>query len=276
MTLDLCKENNINNIIIPTNLLDLPSSWLLHLFCNYFSFSTLLTSLPLVCQQFRTLCSDPNVWKSIKFPITIIRNIYKSNTIIGQPPVYDPDNDNDNGDGRDIEIYTNKSSNFNLNKFYFESFLIRSCRLLQTITFEGSIEENDWHSWNNIMKILGNHSLRQIKWHYGNNSNNIKTIRQYFKYKSEINNNIIDTLFVRCRHISRRGYCWLQSLAYIPTIQHIHCAALSRSDDVQHMIYNFNNLKTLNVNILGIRNNYISINHIYNFQINQYYFKYAN
>ncbi len=136
-----------NNIINITNLLHLPTSWLLHLFCNYFSFHTLLNILPLVCQSFRTLCSDTNVWKAIKFPITTIRNIYNESHIKNsQPPTYDPNNNTNNNNNMAPILYNN------LNTLYFESFLIRSCRLLQIITFEGSIEENDWNSWNHIMK----------------------------------------------------------------------------------------------------------------------------
>ena len=265
-----------------SNLLDLPSSWLLHLFSNYFNFNTLLTKLPRVCHKFRTLCGDPNVWKSIKLPITVIRNIYNTNNNnqnnnnnnnnnhnhIDHINKDKTDNNNDANDKNKklLSIYDINYCGDNNNTLYFISFLIRSCRLLQTITFEGSIEENDWNAWNHTMKILGNHALRQIKWNNIDKKYKISTIYQYFKYKQDINLNlnnllnknkkshhIIDTLFVRCRHISRRGYCWLQSLTYIPTIEHIHCAALSRSDDVQNMIYNFNHLKTLNVNILGPR-----------------------
>eukprot|EP01084_Bolivina_argentea_P175746 304273_1 len=271
-----------------SNLLDLPSSWLLHLFSHYFSFSTLLTKLPLVCHQFRTLCGDPNVWKSIKFSITVIRNIYNNDThskdnpiALPPPPLVVPNLNNTSNvsitsttnhtntnnttpldtfaPNTALSVYVNFAMNYNT--AYFIAFLIRSCRLLQIITFEGSIEENDWNAWNHTMKILGHHALRQIKWNSDHKHiENITNIAQYFKLKDKVfsphatpNMTVIDTLFVRCRHISRRGYCWLQSLAFIPTIQHIHCAALSRSDDVQHMIYQFNNLKTLNVNILGPR-----------------------
>ena len=263
-----------------SNLLDLPSSWLLHLFSHYFAFSTLLTKLPLVCHQFRTLCGDQNVWKSIKFPITVIRNIYNEQGM-RQPKMATsvPDHHQNNnekkqrngGDDLSVSLYTNFAMNYNTASFV--SFLIRSCRLLQVITLEGSIEENDWNAWNHTMKILGNHALRcvcvlfsqkfrkifcinarQIKWNSDQkNLKNISSIDEYFKHKHTANTTVIDTLFVRCRHISRRGYCWLQSLTYIPSIEHIHCAALSRSDDVQHMIFNFNHLKTLNVNILGPR-----------------------
>lgn len=358
-----------------SNLLDLPSSWLLHLFSHYFDFNTLLTTLPRVCHRFRTLSGDPNVWKSLKLNIAVIRNLYHEprrltvQSHIMNPNGLNPQNGangtnpgaNSNGTAstsispnpmvpglimngnandsfpstptnlqntsnlsnspnssisnpttppngsmsisskplRALSVYSNFSMNFNTS--HFVAFLIRSCRLLQIVTLEGSIEEHDWNAWNHVMRLLGNHALRQIKWsqtsqssqssqsinlqndilnlsHFQNHQNHgntprcptaatappplhitnpISTTKEYFRAKESTKNNlnftVIDTLFVRCRHISRRGHCWLQSLAFIPTVEHIHCAALSRSDDVQHMIYHFDHLKTLNVNILGPR-----------------------
>jgi len=304
----LSKTHRAQSVTL-SNLLDLPSSWLLHLFSNYFDFHILLNTLPLVCHQFRSLSGDTNVWKSIKIPISVVRRVYadpskprsaSSHATVaaagaGHALTHMHHHDGGGGDDDDDakEMAAHDEHRMDQTSIYenlvdhehtrlFVSFLIRCCRLLQVITFEGSIEESDWHAWNHMMKVFGNHALRQIKWHCHHKQvqHPPMSVAQYFRMfrrrahgqssqssQSDLhsrdeqqmhrphNNNlvVIDTLFVRCRHISRRGYCWLQALSFIPTIEHIHCAALSRSDDVQHMIYHLNNLKTLNVNILGPR-----------------------
>mmetsp|Transcript_1807 Transcript_1807/g.3546 ORF Transcript_1807/g.3546 Transcript_1807/m.3546 type:complete len:218 (-) Transcript_1807:659-1312(-) len=71
----LSKTHRAQSVTL-SNLLDLPSSWLLHLFSNYFDFHILLNTLPLVCHQFRSLSGDTNVWKSIKIPISVVRRVY--------------------------------------------------------------------------------------------------------------------------------------------------------------------------------------------------------
>ncbi|ETO07549.1 hypothetical protein RFI_29842 [Reticulomyxa filosa] len=92
-------------------------------------------------------------------------------------------------------------------------------------------------------------------WHGFNQGEKVKP-RLAPKQNTEVTKNsntvaVIDTVHVRCRHLSRRGPRWLEALTKITTIEHIHCPALTRADDVLYFLTNVRNLKTLNINVLG-------------------------